>query len=133
MKQVFRLFTLVAALFFIGTSANAQTADQLVEGVTVVKLDQVEGEYTTTSLNLKPGKYIFEVTNTNVDKDLGFYLTPKGQAKNQVANSGLSSLVGKEQTARTGVVELKAGTYEYSCPLNPTPKYAINVKGGHGM
>ena len=92
---------------------------------TVINLSQVEGEYTTQLLNLTPGDYIFEVTNTEVDKDLGFYLQDNKGA--QVANSGLEALVGNGETSRTGVVTLAEGSFRYSCPLNPTPRYAINV------
>lgn len=97
------------------------------EAVTVVQLSQIPGEYEVKNLDLKPGKYIFEVNNKNVDKKLGFYLTPKSDAKAQVANSGLSHLVNKGEVARTGVVDLTTGDYQYSCPLNPTPHYSITV------
>jgi len=100
---------------------------QNTENVTVVQLSQVEGQYENTSLALTPGRYIFEVTNKNVAKKLGFYLTPTSDAKAQVANSGLSHLVAKGKTARTGVVDLTAGDYQYSCPLNPTPHYSLKV------
>jgi len=122
------LFISIFALIAFGTSVNAQMSGKMIKDVTVVQLAQTEGVYETTSLDLAPGKYIFEVTNKSVDKGLGFYLTPQSDAKAQVANSGLSKLVAKGETARTGVVELKAGAYQYSCPLNPTPHYTIMVK-----
>ena len=127
MKTFFQF--LAAALVVLSPLASyAQTSGNIIENVTVVQLSQVPGEYETTTLDLAPGKYIFEVTNRNVDKGLGFYLTPADAAKQQVENSGLSKLVGEGETARTGVVELKAGEYQYSCPLNPTPHYTITVK-----
>ena len=104
-----------------------------ISDVTVVRLSQTEGVYENTSLALAPGKYIFEVKNKNVAKSLGFYLTPTSDAKAQVANSGLSHLVANGGTARTGVVDLTAGDYQYSCPLNPTPKYSLNVSNEHKM
>ncbi|MEM9921513.1 MAG: hypothetical protein AAF990_25650 [Bacteroidota bacterium] len=126
MKSIFKTLALVLAL--ISTqSLFAQSEAQMIKDVTVIQLSQTPGEYETTQLNLAPGKYIFEVTNKNVDKGLGFWLTPAGQSKTQISNSGLSKLVNKGETARTGVVELKAGSYEYSCPLNPTPHYNIQV------
>lgn len=132
MKSVIKTFAL--ALFFVSSfTAFAQTSGTIIEGVTVVQLSQVPGEYETTSLDLAPGKYIFEVTNRNVDKGLGFYLTPADDAKAQVTNSGLSKLVSLGETARTGVVELTAGNYQYSCPLNPTPHYSITVTGDDKM
>lgn len=92
---------------------------------TVVRLNQVEGAYTTQQLNLTPGDYIFEVSNTEVDKDLGFYLQDADGT--QVSNSGLAELVGNGETSRTGVVTLTEGNFRYSCPLNPTPHYNISV------
>ena len=101
--------------------------DRHTDDVTVVQLSQIEGMYENTNLSLTPGKYIFEVTNKNVAKKLGFYLTSATGTKAQVDNSGLSNLVAKGETARTGIVELTEGTYQYSCPLNPTPHYSLTV------
>ena len=84
---------------------------------TVVQLSQAEGVCETTRRNPAPGDYIFEVTNRNVDKDLGFYLLDKSEA--QVTNSGLEALVGKGETSRSGGVYLPAGEYQYSCPPQP--------------
>ena len=126
MKTIFQILTL-ALILLSPLASYAQTSGTLIEDVTVVQLSQVPGEYETTALDLPPGKYIFEVTNRNVDKGLGFYLTPATAANKQVPNSGLSKLVGEGETARTGVVELSAGEYQYSCPLNPTPHYTIKV------
>lgn len=128
MKFILKMLP-VLALFLAVTGLQAQSDEgNIIEGVTLIKLSQVPGEYETTELNLPPGKYIFEVTNKNVDKGLGFWLTPTDNPKSQIANSGLSKLVGKGEVARTGLVELGAGEYQYSCPLNPTPHYTITVK-----
>ncbi|TXF87759.1 hypothetical protein FUA23_17670 [Neolewinella aurantiaca] len=130
MKNFAKLLSLLV-LVFAASAVGAQhmaAKGKKMKGKatpTVIKLDQVEGEYTTTQLNLVPGDYIFEVTNTEVDKDLGFYLQDKDGA--QVENSGLANLIGKGQTSRTGVVTLTEGSFQYSCPLNPTPHYAVNV------
>ena len=128
MKSLIKILTFTIALFSL-QSSFAQTDAKLIEDVTVVQLSQTPGEYENTQLNLPPGKYIFEVTNRNVGKKLGFDLTPTEDAKAQVPNSGLSHLIDKGETARTGVVELKAGEYQYSCPLNPTPHYSLKVSG----
>ncbi len=128
MKSILKMLPVLALLFAV-TSLQAQSDEgNIIEGVTLIKLSQVPGEYETTELNLPPGKYIFEVTNKNVDKGLGFWLTPADSPKSQIANSGLSKLVAKGEVARTGLVELGAGEYQYSCPLNPTPHYTITVK-----
>ena len=127
MKSILKGLALALVLLSPLANTFAQTSGNIIEDVTVVQLSQVPGEYETTQLNLPAGKYIFEVTNRNVDKGLGFYLTPAKAADQQVPNSGLSKLVGEGETARTGVVELSEGSYQYSCPLNPTPHYSITV------
>ena len=79
------------------------------------------------SLELKPGKYIFRVTNKNVPYELGFWLRGKGLGRltlPSVSGGGLTP-----GTTKDYAVELKAGEYIYSCPLNPTPDYRIVVSG----
>ena len=134
MKSFVKFFAIIVTVFFAQVTF-AQSADHGHDHTamkkaapTVINLSQTPGQYEITELNLTAGTYIFEVTNKNVDKELGFYLTPTSDAKAQIPNSGLESLVGKGQTARTGTVTLTPGTYQYSCPLNPTPHYTITVK-----
>ena len=141
MKNFFSLLLLAVVAIF-STSLSAQTAhkdnmkakgDQMAKkeamtskaAPTTVSLAQITGAYTTESLHLTPGEYVFEVTNTEVDKGLGFYL--QAADGSQVANSGLGALAKKGETQQTGVVTLTEGSYEYSCPLNPTKKYALTV------
>lgn len=126
MKSLVKFFAFTLAFFSL-QSLVAQSSTAMHDDVKVIQLSQTPGEYETVSLNLKPGKYIFEVSNRNVDKKLGFYLTPTDDEKAQVPNSGLQKLVNKGETSRTGVVELSAGDYQYSCPLNPTPHYSLTV------
>ena len=126
MKSLVKFFAF-SLVFFSLQSLVAQSSTTMHDDVKVIQLSQTPGEYETVSLNLKPGKYIFEVSNRNVDKKLGFFLTPANDAKAQVPNSGLKKLVNKGETSRTGVVELSAGDYQYSCPLNPTPHYSLTV------
>ena len=84
-------------------------------------------------IELKPGKYVFRVTNKNVPYELGFWLREHDYnwknpvhkvTKTSVSGGGLS--LGK---TKDYVVELKPGEYLYSCPLNPTPDYKLVVKG----
>ncbi|NIA67816.1 hypothetical protein HBA54_04360 [Pelagibius litoralis] len=84
-------------------------------------------------LNLKPGKYIFRVTNQNVPYDLGFWVREHDYdwrnplhklSKTSVSGGGLSTGSTKDYE-----VTLEAGEYIYSCPLNPTPDYKIVVEG----
>jgi len=125
------LIAIVHTVIFASLSLSiaAQSAPQkVVEGVSIVQLAQTEGVYETTSLTLAAGQYMFEVTNKDVAKPLGFYLTPQGMGDKQIPNSGLNALVDKGQTSTTGIVKLEPGVYNYSCPLNPTPHYTLTVK-----
>lgn len=79
-------------------------------------------------LTLKPGKYIFRVSNKNVPYTVGFWLRGNGLANRamlpSVSGSGLT-----EGTTKDYEVTLKPGEYVYSCPLNPTPDYLLSVEG----
>ena len=85
-------------------------------------------------LELKPGKYVFRVTNENVPYELGFWLREADYdwrnpvhklSKISISGGGLDR--GKTKDYE---VELKPGSYVYSCPLNPTPDYKLVVGGG---
>lgn len=82
-------------------------------------------------LTLKPGDYIFRVTNKNVPYDLGFWLREKDYdwrnplhklTKISVSGGGL-----KPGATRDYEVTLEPGEYLYSCPLNTTPDYRLVV------
>lgn len=79
------------------------------------------------TIRLKPGKYIFRVTNRSVDYELGFWLRGDGLLDRlslpSVSGGGL-----KTGTTRDYEVVLEQGEYVYSCPLNPTPAYKLVVK-----
>ncbi|MFQ6017908.1 MAG: hypothetical protein ACE5KF_06900 [Kiloniellaceae bacterium] len=147
-----------AALGFAASTAQAQEATVIV--LTQVPCQFLESEngvdhgFTTTKkadcdainartgaerlakakvLELKPGKYIFRVTNKNVPYDLGFWIrehdynwkNPLHQlTKLSVSGGGL-----KPGTTEDYAVELEPGDYLYSCPLNPTPDYRLVVRG----
>ncbi len=77
---------------------------------------------------LKPGKYVFRVTNENVPYALGFYLRGDGL----INRARLPSVSGGGLTAgktRDYEIDLVPGEYIYSCPLNPTPNYKLIVEG----
>lgn len=77
------------------------------------------------TITLKPGPYIFRVTNKNVPYGLGFYLRGAGVGRltlPKVSGGGLAK--GK---SRDYHITLKEGDYYYSCPLNPTPDYRLKV------
>jgi hypothetical protein len=82
-------------------------------------------------LRLKPGDYVFRVTNRDVPYELGFWLREKGYdwrnplhklTKTSVSGGGL--MPGKTKDYK---VTLEPGEYVYSCPLNPTPDYRLVV------
>ena len=79
-------------------------------------------------LKLKPGKYIFRVTNKNVPYSLGFYLRGAGILGRvtlpRVSGGGLYTGVTQDYA-----ITLKPGKYIYSCPLNTTPDYSLVVEG----
>ena len=67
----------------------------------------------------------FRVTNKNVPYQLGFYLRGAGVGRLTLPKvSGGGLVKGK---SRDYHITLKAGDYYYSCPLNPTPDYALKV------
>jgi hypothetical protein len=77
-------------------------------------------------LTLKAGKYRFQVTNRDVPYELGFYLRGEGLSQAilpKVSGGGLTQ--GRTQTYE---IELQPGKYLFSCPLNPTPDYPVNVE-----
>lgn len=77
-------------------------------------------------LILTAGKYIFKVTNKNVPYTLGFYL--RGTGLSRISLPSVSGGGIKTGTTQDYAIELRPGTYVYSCPLNPTPDYPLIVK-----
>lgn len=78
-------------------------------------------------LKLKPGKYVFRVSNENVPYEVGFWLRGAGLIGRatlpSVSGGGLVTGATKDYE-----IELVDGEYLYSCPLNPTPDYKIDVE-----
>jgi len=120
------------------TSVSAQKMEKAAHkisqsDVTVIDLTQVDGAFVQNGLTLKPGKYQFNVTNTEVDHEVGFVIQKAADQngdvmKTAVENSFAQNMISVGKSESTGVVDLTAGEYVYSCPLNPTPKYTITVK-----
>ncbi|OUR79589.1 hypothetical protein A9Q83_04105 [Alphaproteobacteria bacterium 46_93_T64] len=80
---------------------------------------------------LKPGEYIFRVSNKNVPYELGFWLREKDYnwanpvhklTKTSISGGGMH--MGKTIEYE---VTLKPGEYLFSCPLNTTPDYNLIV------
>lgn len=104
-------------------------------GPAVVRLVETPGAFEPKDLELRPGKYIFMVTNQGVDHPVDFVLTmtksdevAEGSSGRPVRNSRLSRRIGNGETASSGIVELKPGTYAYGSALNPTPEFTLTVR-----
>lgn len=78
------------------------------------------------TLELEPGRYIFRVTNRDVPYELGFWLRGAGLLDRALlpSVSGGGLVTGASQDYE---IELEAGEYLYSCPLNTTPDYYLTV------
>lgn len=81
------------------------------------------------TIELKPGKYIFRVTNSNVEYPLGFYLRGDGLV-NQVALPKVSGGGLELGVTKDYEINLVEGEYVYSCPLNSTLDYKLVVSEG---
>ncbi|MBL4665872.1 MAG: hypothetical protein JKY04_00740 [Sneathiella sp.] len=82
-------------------------------------------------MTLKPGEYIFRVSNKNVPYELGFWLREKDYnwanpvhklTKTSISGGGMH--LGKTLEYK---VTLEPGEYLFSCPLNTTPDYSLIV------
>ncbi|MGY6648900.1 hypothetical protein [Wenyingzhuangia sp. IMCC45574] len=117
----------LGVLVALGTifTANAQSKE-----VKTVALEQTKGEFTEKGLTLSEGTYVFEIANTEVGKDVGFVLAPKGKTDqaHHIKNAYVTSLVKNNTKGHSKEVTLKKGEYVYFCPLNPTPQYTLVVK-----
>ena len=141
MNKIKFLLAAFAFVFTMTSTVSAQKMEKKMDkhmtsvksDVTVIELAQVDGAFTTEALSLKPGKYQFNVTNRAVGHEVGFVIQKAADKdgdvmKTAVENSFAQNMIAKGKTESSGIVELKAGDYVYSCPLNPTPKYKITVK-----
>ena len=123
MKKIKKLFVVVALM------ANFATIAQ--DKVETVKLEQTPGQFTTKTLKVKPGTYVFEVSNNDVDHEVGFVLAPKKagiEAEDHIKQAYLSKTIKAGETASSQKVTLEKGEYVYFCPLNPTPQYTLIVE-----
>lgn len=69
MKKLIATFVILLAFVFNG---NAQDKMAKKETTKVVSLEQTKGEFTQKTITLSAGTYIFEISNNNVGKDVGF-------------------------------------------------------------
>jgi len=120
MKQMNLILTAIFALSIAFVNAQVEQ----------VNLTQIEGAFMTESLVLTPGEYQFNISNKNVDHEVGFVLAPKGmsEAKSHIKEAYVKAPVSQGNSSMSQVVKLEAGEYEYFCPMNPTPKYTLTVR-----
>ncbi len=118
-----KLIAILVIVFGVSMNVNAQD-------LKTVALEQTKGEFTQKSLTLTEGTYVFEIANTNVGKDVGFVLAPKGKTDqaNHIKNAYVTSLVKNNSKSTSKHVTLKKGEYVYFCPLNKTPQYTLIVE-----
>lgn len=96
-----------------------------------MKINDASGEERvekSKNLSLKPGKYIFRVSNKNVAYNVGFWLRGDGLANRAMLPSVSGAGLAEGATADYEVT-LEEGDYIFSCPLNPTPDYKLRVEG----
>jgi len=77
-------------------------------------------------LKLAPGAYTFRVYNDDVPYTLGFWL--RGSGLGRVTLPSVSGGGIEAGGFREYAIDLRAGEYRYSCPLNPTPDYVLLVE-----
>lgn len=134
MKTFKSIFVLVA--LFVGVNISAQAQDSMKKSAMadtqVVALEQTKGQFTQKSVELKPGDYVFAISNNNSGTDVGFVLVPKGKdatkAENHIQSAYVTQVVAEGETQKSKVVNLQPGEYVYFCPLNKTPQYTLTVK-----
>lgn len=120
MKKSIIAFVLIVGLSFTATAQQIKT----------VSLEQTNGEFTQKEITVSAGTYVFEIANNGVDHNVGFVLVPQGKkgAEYHIKNAYVTKAVATNKKSTSKKVTLKKGTYEYFCPLNPTPRYKLIVK-----
>lgn len=155
LKMQVTLAILAAASLILGTTGSARAVEPMVIELTKTGCQFIESEKgidygfqpsnkadcerinaetgkhrlnRSRVLELKPGRYVFRVTNSDVPYELGFWV----RGASLVNRALLPSVSGGGLTmgsTRDYEIELKPGEYRYSCPLNPTPDYRLIVQG----
>ncbi|PQJ80141.1 plastocyanin/azurin family copper-binding protein [Polaribacter porphyrae] len=127
MKKIIAILVVVIGFAF---NTNAQDKMMKKENVKTVSLEQTKGEFTQKQITLSEGTYIFEISNNNVGKNVGFVLQPKGKngQENHIKEAYVKALVKNNTKQISNEVTLKKGTYTYFCPLNKTPEYTLIVE-----
>ena len=98
--------------------------------VQTIQLNQIKGDFTVKGITLSEGTYIFEISNTGVDHEVGFVIAPKGKTdqEHHIKEGYVQKTIKDGETSNSKAVTLAKGEYVYFCPLNPTPQYTITVE-----
>lgn len=105
-RRVFFL-AMTALAFNLAVAATAQEkkskSESKSEQTLVIELVQTPGQFEPQRLTMKPGKYVFKVTNKSVDHEVGFYLRAKtadGKDGAPLPNSNPGHMKKKEPPLR---------------------------------
>jgi len=132
-----RLATFGIALLLLPTlaAADMEKGEPSASGPAVVRLAVSPGTLEPRDLELRPGRYIFMVTNQGVDHPIDFVLKrvegqdAEGKADPRpVRGARLTRLIRNGETSSTPVVDLKPGSYAYVSPLNNSPECSLIVR-----
>jgi len=107
------------------TSQNPATVVEEVDGVQYVYLTEGPAHFVEDSVDVRAGKVVFYVTN-EADKDVTLMVTP---ARQREAKHALFRLNVPKYSTALQEIKLKPGHYEYSCPVNHTEFYPLEVHG----
>jgi plastocyanin len=120
MKKFIAIVILILGVSFTASAQQVKT----------VALEQTDGEFTQKQITLSEGTYVFEIANNGIAHNVGFVLVPQGKkgAENHIKNAYVTKAVATNKKSTSKKVTLKKGTYEYFCPLNPTPRYRLVVQ-----
>lgn len=122
-------FILSAIVIFLSfASMEAQEMSATDNKAETIKLEQTPGEFTQQTLKLKPGSYVFEVSNIGIDHEVGFVLAPKSDPDAHIKSAYVTKAIATGATERSNTTVLTKGEYIYFCPLNPTPQYRLVVE-----
>jgi len=128
-------FGIVLLLLPTLAAADIGKGELSSSGPTVVRLAVSPGTFEPRDLELRPGRYIFMITNQGVDHPIDFVLKrvegqdADGKADPRpVRGARLTRLIRNGETSSTPVVDLKAGSYTYVSPLNNTPECSLIVR-----
>lgn len=108
---------------FVEAEPDASWDAQVATDCRAFHQEQFDGR-SHRALRLAPGSWQIAVTNASVGRDVGLWLRSEDPSVAPLVSSGG---VAPGETL-TWAVELSPGRYLYSCPLNPTANYLIEVE-----